>query len=176
MFLNGTGISETAAHSVIEREDSFRDTLTVFVQHPLIGTSLGGVSAAIADLHGESIKSFESLKLFEGMNVFAEALAASGVIGIVPFIWFLIEIVRKPLKSAKLAIPFYSTLLPALVRSLLFGWAVLQFNQNMLRPYLWVHIAILATVYAAASGREDARRVLVFGPTTRASTSHTLFR
>jgi hypothetical protein len=150
MFLNGTGISDTAAHSVIQREGALEDTFTVFLQHPLIGRSLGGVSAAIADLHGEIIHSFEASKDFEGMSVFAEALAASGVIGIIPFIWFLIAIIRKPLRLARFASPFYSVLLYALVRSLLFAWAILQFNQNMLRPYLWTHIAILATVYAAA--------------------------
>ena len=62
---------------------------------------------------------------------------------------FLIVTIRKPLKLARIVSPFYASILRALVRSLLFGWAILQFNQNMLRPYVWVHIAILATVYAA---------------------------
>jgi hypothetical protein len=150
MFLNGTGISDTAAHSVIERENALGETLTVFLEHPLIGRSLGGVSAAIADLQGEKVNSFEASKNFEGMSVFAEALAASGVIGIIPFVWFLVTTILKPVRLARLASPFYSVLLRALVRSLVFAWAILQFNQNMLRPYLWVHIAILVTVYTAA--------------------------
>jgi hypothetical protein len=149
-FLNGTGLADTAAHSVVQREDSLEDTLTVFLQHPIIGRSLGGVSSAIADLHGETIKSFEDSKAFEGMNVFAEALAASGIIGIIPFCCFLVNTIRKPLLLASHTVPSYATLLRALVRSLVFGWAILQLNQNMLRPYLWVHIAILAAVYNAA--------------------------
>ncbi|MFL6464443.1 MAG: hypothetical protein ACJ73N_08575 [Bryobacteraceae bacterium] len=150
MFLNGTGISDAAAHSVVQREDALNDTLIVFRQHPLIGESLGGVSSGIAALHGETIKSFEASKNFEGMNVFAEALAASGIIGIIPFLCFLFATIHRPLKLAANATPFYATLLRALLRSLVFGWAILQFNQNMLRPYLWVHIALLAAVYAAA--------------------------
>jgi hypothetical protein len=150
LFLNGTGVSDTAAHSVIQREDALEQTITVFLQHPLLGRSLGGVSAAIADLEGEKIQSFKDSKDFEGMNVFAEALAASGVIGILPFIWFLAASFRNPLRLARLAPPFYSGVLYALLRSLAFAWAMLQFNQNMLRPYLWTHLAILATVYAAA--------------------------
>jgi hypothetical protein len=150
MLLNGTGISDTAAHSVIQRENAFEDTVDVFLQHPLVGRSLGGVSSAIADLQGEKINSFEASKDYEGMSVFAEALAASGVIGIIPFVWFLITTVWKPLRLARIASPSYAVLLSALVRSLIFAWAILQFNQNMLRPYLWVHIAILASVYAAA--------------------------
>jgi hypothetical protein len=150
MFFAGTGISNTTAHSVLERENSLGDTFAVFLEHPLIGRSLGGVSSAIAGLHGETIKSFQDGKAFEGMNVFAEALAASGLIGIVPFIAFLIVTVRKPLKLARIACPWYASILRALLRSLLFGWAILQFNQNMLRPYVWVHIALLAAAYGAA--------------------------
>jgi hypothetical protein len=156
-FLNGTGLSNTAAHSVVQREDSLEDTFTVFLQHPIIGQSLGGVSSAIADIHGETIKSFEESKAFEGMNVFAEALAASGIVGIIPFLWFLGTTIRSPLLLASHSAPFYATLLRGLVRSLLFGWAILQLNQNMLRPYLWVHLAILAAVYTAAlRAAEDA--------------------
>ena len=150
IFLNGTGISDTPAHSVIQREDALEDTFTVFLQHPLIGRSLGGVSSAIADLHGETIQSFEASKDFEGMSVFAEVLAASGVIGTIPFVWFLIATFRKPLQAARTASAYYSTVLYALLRSLAFAWVMLQFNQNLLRVYLWTHIAILATVYAAA--------------------------
>jgi hypothetical protein len=150
MFLNGTGVSDTAAHSVIQRENALEDTVTVFLKHPVVGRSLGGVSVAIADLQGEAIHSFEASKDFEGMSVFAEALAASGVIGVIPFVCFLITTIRKPLRLARVASPFHSVLLRGLVRSLLFAWAILQFNQNMLRPYLWAHIAILATVYSAA--------------------------
>ncbi len=150
MFLNGTGISDTAAHSVIQRENALEDTFTVFLDHPLIGRSLGGVSSGIADLAGERIQSFEESKLFEGMSVFAEVLAASGIIGTIPFVWFLISSFRSPLRLVRSAGPFYASLLYALLRSLLFAWIVLQFNQNLLRPYLWTHLAILATVYAAA--------------------------
>jgi len=39
--------------------------------------------------------------------------------------------------------------LRALVLALVFEWAILQFNQNILRLYLWVHIAVLATVFSA---------------------------
>jgi hypothetical protein len=146
----GTGAYGTAAHSVVMRQDSFTDTLTVFAQNPLIGRSIGGVSSAIAELHGYAVTSFRDSKPFEGMSVFAEALAGSGIFGIVPFVMFLILTIYKPLKLAGSTPLFYSAWLRALVRALIFEWAILQFNQNILRPYLWIHIAILATVYAAA--------------------------
>jgi hypothetical protein len=147
--LAGTGLSDTAAHSVVERADAFGETLTVFLQHPIVGRSLGGMSSAIAENRGDTIQSFEDAKTVEGMSVFAEALAASGVVGVIPFVWFVVVTIQKPLALARSAPPFYASLLRGLVRSLIFAWAILQFNQNVLRPYLWTHLAILATVYAA---------------------------
>lgn len=163
LFLNGTGVSDTAAHSVVERESAFADTLTVFTEHPVIGESLGGVSSGIAALHAYTVRSFEDSKSFEGMNIFAEALAASGVIGILPFLWFLIETIATPLKIARRAAPADSILIRALVRALLFAWAILQFNQNILRPYLWVHLAVLAAVCAVAQRSEAPENARIPG-------------
>jgi hypothetical protein len=148
LFLNGTGLSDTAAHSVIQREDAFGDTLSAFAQHPIIGRSLGGVASGIAELHGETITSFEQSKQFEGMSIYAEVLAASGVFGILPFIWFSVSMIRKPLVLTRSADPLVRGILRASVRSLLYGLLILQFNQNILRPYLWVHLAILASTYS----------------------------
>jgi hypothetical protein len=151
MLLNGTGVSDTAAHSVLQREGALEDTLTVFTQHPLIGRSLGGVSSAIADLHGETISSFEDSKLFEGMSVFAEILAASGCLGMLPFAWFLVVTIRAPLRLSLTRASLYTPVLQALVRATVFAWLILQFNQNVLRPYLWIHLSILASVYSVVS-------------------------
>jgi hypothetical protein len=157
IFLNGTGLSNTAAHSVIQREGAFEETLGVFWDHPWIGRSLGGVSSAIAQRDGDTIQSFEDSKRYEGMSVFAEILAASGIIGSIPFLVFLFVTIWQPLKLARQSDAFYSSLLRGLVRSLVFAWAILQFNQNVLRPYLWAHIAVLATVYAAAGNLQASR-------------------
>lgn len=156
-FLNGTGVGDTAAHSVVERESSFEKTLDVIAEHPFIGRSLGGISAAIAEQEGSTIRSFEEAKLVEGMNVFAESLAASGVIGFVPFLYFVAVTIRKPLQLSRIVPEPDSVLLRGLVRSLVFAWAILQFNQNILRTYLWVHLAILATVYAASLRKTTAK-------------------
>lgn len=150
LLLAGTGVYGAPAHSVVERATSFIDTLTVFAQHPLVGRSLGGVSFGIADLHGVTVRSFQDSKPYEGMAIFAEVLAASGVLGIIPFLVFIGTIIYKPFELARRSSPEYSILLRALTRSLIVELAVLQFNQNILRPYLWVHLAMLAAVYGAA--------------------------
>jgi hypothetical protein len=107
------------------------------------------------------LHSFEASKEFEGMNIFAEVLAASGIAGVVPFIFFIAAMVWKPLRLANESGPAYAALLRSLVRSLLFVLALLQFNQNILRPYLWIHLAILATVYSAAIHTAGPRRSAV---------------
>ncbi|MBV9265908.1 MAG: hypothetical protein JO061_07055, partial [Acidobacteriaceae bacterium] len=136
LFLNGTGIGDTAAHSIVERQNSFQQTLAVFAEHPLVGRSLGGLSSAIAEYEGNTIRSFDDAKTTDGMCVFAEVLAASGVIGFIPFLCFVLLTIRKPLLLARSAPPFHSAVLHGLVRSLIFVWAMLQFNQNVLRIYL----------------------------------------
>jgi O-antigen ligase len=150
MLLNGTGISDTAAHSVLQREGAMEDTLAVFLDQPLIGTSLGGVSAAIAERHGETISSFEDSKWFEGMNISLEVLAASGLIGAIPFVCFVVLTIRRPWRVAAEHPTIYSPVLQAMVRALIFTWLILQFNQNVLRPYVWVHLSMLASVYSVA--------------------------
>jgi hypothetical protein len=157
LLLGGTGIYGAPAHSVVERASALEDTLKVFSQHPFVGRSLGGVSFGIGELYGVQIRSFQASKPYEGMAIFAEVLAASGVLGVVPFVIFLVAIIRKPLEAARLSSPEYAILLRALTRALVFELAVLQFNQNILRPYLWVHLAMLATVYAAAKPLPELR-------------------
>jgi hypothetical protein len=91
---------------------------------------------------------FEESKVFEGQSVFAEVAAASGILGSIPFFGFLVVSCIAPLQLARRAPQVEAAWLRALVVSLLFEWAILQFNQNILRLYLWVHIAVLAAVYA----------------------------
>jgi len=133
--------------SVNTRLNSTIDTFIVFFDSPFIGYSLGGVSSAIASLNNLSIDDFASAKI-EGNMVLAEVLAASGIIGFVPFIIFLRSIFIKPFflirmnKSNDLSIILYGIILATLIQ-----FFMLQFNQNILRPYFWLNIAMLCVVY-----------------------------
>jgi len=80
--------------------------------------------------------------------VFTEVLAASGLIGIIPFITYIILVIWKPLElSTRIREHSDSTLLRSLVYSFLAVLLILQFNQNILRLYFWLHLAILSVVY-----------------------------
>jgi hypothetical protein len=146
----GTGLFGTASHSVDDRENAFHNTLQVIVEHPLIGRSLGGINESIAEDQGARVRNFEESKEYEGHTVFAEAIAASGIPGSIPFFCFVLITIVAPLRLAKHTSPYYTGWLRALVLALLFEWGILELNQNILRQYLWVHIAILATVFAVA--------------------------
>jgi len=149
IVVSGTGLLGTASHSVDEREEHFEDTLHAITDHPWMGSSLGGVTESIASYVGNMPQNFEETKRFEGQSTFAEVVAASGIPGSIPFFCFIVIYLAAPLKLARTASPFQAAWLRALVLSLVFEWAILQFNQNILRLYLWVHIAVLATVFAA---------------------------
>lgn len=136
------------AKSVNTRLNSTIDTFIVFLDSPFIGYSLGGVSSAIASLNNLSIDDFASAKI-EGNMVLAEVLAASGIIGFLPFIIFLRSIFIKSFflvrvnKSNDLSIILYGIILATLIQ-----FFMLQFNQNILRPYFWLNIAILCVTYS----------------------------
>jgi len=149
-LVTGLGIGGAAEHSVSLRTKPFSDVLRVFAQSPIVGHSLGGVSPAIARLNGWTAGSLAAAKESEGINVFAEVLAGSGVIGVIPFVVYLATLIWKPLRLAsRLADRDQRTLLRGMVAALLMELVVLQFNQNILRLYLWLHIALLSALYAA---------------------------
>jgi hypothetical protein len=150
ILVSGTGLLGTAAHSVNEREDRLNGTLLTIANHPWMGQSLGGITESIAGYNGLRPQNFEEAKIYEGQSVFAEVAAASGIPGSIPFFCFLAVTIVAPLRLAMRFSPLYAAWLRALVLALIFEWAILQLNQNILRIYLWVHIALLATVYAAA--------------------------
>jgi hypothetical protein len=143
IFLSGTGLNNTASHSVDERHHQFQDTVDMFEEHPWIGRSLGGVSSRIAERHGVP----NDGKKYLGFPVVMDLLAASGIIGIVPFLIFLwcntigfFGTIRShwPDERAKW--------LRALVRGTIFIWLVMGADQNVLRLYLWFHMSVVAAV------------------------------
>ncbi|MEO6816837.1 MAG: hypothetical protein ABI177_09045 [Edaphobacter sp.] len=143
IFLSGTGVNNTAAHSVNDRYDGFIDTIQVFKEHPFLGRSLGGVSSRIAQQHGVP----NDGKTYLGFPVIMDLLAASGLIGIIPFLMFIwtssfgmFGLIRKkwPDERAKW--------LRALVRALFYESFMLLADQNVLRLYIWFHLSIIAAV------------------------------
>lgn len=137
---------------------ALEDTVNIFRSSPLVGYGLGGVSSAIAEMRGYSSNVVDSETTFSGMSILAEALAASGMIGFFPFLMYMWSLARKPFRLAKrLRDPALGIVLKAVAISFVFAFIKLQFNQNILRPYFWLNIAVLSAVYSVAADKREAQ-------------------
>ena len=154
-LLEGTGLFGTSSHSTTSgRLPTFVEVLEVFGKSPIIGYSLGGVASALAEHRGIAITNLAQLKSHEGVNILAEVLAASGLVGIIPFVTYFVILYRRSRQAIR---AHYNTSLGNMVKALLvsltFELLILQLNQNILRPYLWIHIAMLSTAYQVSKPR-----------------------
>jgi len=147
IFLVGTGINNTASHSVDDRSNRSVDTFNIFLAHPFIGQSLTGVGGRVAELHGERFNSVEDLRKTWGFPVILEVLAASGILGVIPFLYFFGVITVGNFSLIKQNWPQeQAKWLRALVRALIFECLILLGNQNLQREYLWFHVTMVVTI------------------------------
>ncbi|WP_158508718.1 O-antigen ligase family protein [Thermosulfidibacter takaii] len=147
-LLAGLAIGVESAHSTKPRITSMMDTLKIFLNSPIIGYSLGGIASGIAKLHGVYISTQLEAKHYEGMNIFLQVLAASGLIGFTFFLSYLSYLFYKACivsKRVKLFLYDYSIIIKGLCFSLFWELFILSLNQNILRNYLWIAIAMLST-------------------------------
>ena len=143
-LLNGTGLFGTSSHSASMRGSDALYTLETFLNSPFIRYSLGGVATAIAEIQGIVVNSQAEAKLYEGMNIFLEILAASGIFGFLFFILWLKRLFKVSKKVSYICKEdTISFIILALRFSLIGELMLLMFNQNILRPYLWVLIGML---------------------------------
>jgi hypothetical protein len=160
ILAGGTGLFGTAEHSVVFRQNSLDQTIALVKKSPFIGYSLGGIAPAIGESMWESgrMQTQAAAKQHEGMSVFVEVLAASGVIGFIPFIVYVLMLLIAPWVLARTCPPVYRPLLTGLVWALVLEFIILQFAQNILRPYLWFHLAVLSAVYGSVKRDALSRR------------------
>lgn len=158
-LIEGLGIGGTAAHSSSTRVHFLINTLRTFIESPIIGYSLGGIAPAIGDLFNVTVTNQELANAYEGMNITAEVLAASGIIGFFFFLIYFGSILIKPLWLSKLIKDNeLKKVLIGSVYGLFFILIILQFNQNILRPYVWLHIAIMSSLYYVAKNKFQEER------------------
>ncbi len=162
-YLRGTGWNEsdiTKAHSLTIRLQTMKKTFDVFRQNPVVGVSLGGIAPWIAATEVSNITSNEHVKPFEGVNVLLEILAASGVIGFIFFCLYIFSLCRPLLKTMSdgRATGYYL----ALFWGFVLGFAMLVENQNILRTYVWTHVALMSGVIGVLKNgnRKESRAFL----------------
>jgi hypothetical protein len=169
-YLAGTGLESTAAHSREMRQGQMENVWKIFAKSPVVGYSLGGIAPNIALLYGVEPRKIEDTKDYEGLNILLEVLAASGIIGFLFFAWWLFKLFYSGFSfSNRLKKAFMkreSTILHALCMALGAEILILTLSQNILRPYLWIHIGMVNAVYYRF-------RLLLHPPSTDSSTQQT---
>lgn len=137
-FVQGTGLYDTGDWTVTDRMEATYDTWDVFKEHPLWGRGLGAIPFEIAELHGVHIEKIEDTKLFESGNVLVGVLAAGGVLNAAFFAACLVVTLAagmrawRSLRAKELVADGRAFMLGAV-----FMFFIVQFNQNILRNYLW---------------------------------------
>lgn len=145
-YLQGTGLESTASHSTDTRITQMTNVYKIWEKSPLVGYSLGGIAPAIAMLYGDDTESLKKVKEYEGLNIFLEVLAASGLVGFLFFSAWLFHYFRSQWKLRKILQKhaFYeqATILACLQYALIAEFLILILSQNILRPYLWIAIGM----------------------------------
>lgn len=139
-------------HSFFERWVGIVNCWKLFLAHPLLGVGLGGVPASLNEAwaNGDARYNFEiqekaltgSLKLFEPSNVFMELLASLGLVGMLAVGFFLFVYLRSAQKALRRAREEEKKWIGITLLSMLVVVVVLQFNQGLLRTYIWTHFAL----------------------------------
>jgi hypothetical protein len=156
-YLAGTGLESTASHSRDTRIGQMTNVFLVFQQSPLIGYSLGGIAPAIARYYGNDTPDQKKAKEFEGLNIFLEVLAASGIVGFFFFASWLFQVFRVNILLENFLRRIHekadADILRALRLALIAELLILTLSQNILRPYLWVLIGVMNALYFANKDR-----------------------
>jgi len=149
-LFKGTGLFDTSDYSYAMRSERTIQTFRVFIDRPIniiFGVGPGGVGAYMIgnpEKFGLFAESFKSLWGTEPNNLIAEVLASVGIVGFTFFSWFIINILKRlwNLYKDNNLIKKYRTICLALFWGLIIELIILQFNQNYLRPYMWLHIGL----------------------------------
>ena len=135
MFSAGLGINGGSTHSSGPRIDGLQTCLKIFEDSPIIGYGLGGVDPIICQYKG--IK-YSTTNNGMAMSIVGELLVANGLVGLFPllaYIYTLLKYNKQTVGNVKI-----------LKMALLFELMILCFNQNILRSYVWWHIAVLSAI------------------------------
>lgn len=146
-LVKGLGLmDDDPSHSSQGRWDIAMQTLRIYLDHPLVGVSLGGVAPAIAQQNNSTVGDNDDAKANEGMCTTIEVLAASGTIGFCFYVLYISRVIKGGLR-----IPTEKPVTRAFAWALIFLLLILQVDQNILRSYVWFHIGLLSAICAAST-------------------------
>lgn len=141
-------------YSYFDRMEGIQNTLEVFFRHPFASVSLGGVAPDIALFRGNIVPQGNSdVKPFEGAGVPLELLAGLGVLGAFVVAGLLASLFFFSFFSWRRFSSQEKAWFLALAGGLVMQGFLLLFNQNILRVYVWNHVAMFIGFLAWKEGK-----------------------
>lgn len=126
------------------RLKTWKASWNLFLMSPIYGYGLGGISAEAMRIDGRSIEEMKQIgRGCSTGNVFLEILAATGIIGTICFLiygWGLVSSIF----NFPGAINSENIIRFSLIIALVGECIMLAMNQNILRNYAWLHVAVLS--------------------------------
>lgn len=141
-------------HSFFIRWTGIVNTWKLFLAHPWIGIGYGAIPTYFYDAclsedpdylffcTSEQAAAMTNPKFFEPTNVFLEILASIGLIGALAFLFFAYSFWSITKKAITHASPSRRHLLTLFLTTTIITFIVLQFNQGLLRTYIWTHLSL----------------------------------
>ncbi|HVY81111.1 MAG TPA: O-antigen ligase family protein [Steroidobacteraceae bacterium] len=152
-LLSGLGMFGEPAHSAVTREGDVRATWRAFTAHPFTGTGIGAVPVEIAAARFRPVRTLEDAKPNEGMSIFVELLAGTGIVGTALFAGFGVAVANACRRALAELPPWRAEILRGVAWSVLWVVLALQFSQNILRIWLFIAIAVLLCCLTADNPR-----------------------
>ena len=133
----------------------------VFLKHPILGVGLGGVGPYLYQQetpYPVSADTLHEMQMYDPMNILTEMLASLGVVGLLAFMvigWRFYRVFYPILQHPNFSQEEKSHAI-ALFISLVMLIFVLQFNQGIFRPYVWIHAGIVYGIFHQLSQKASA--------------------
>ncbi len=135
-LFNGLGLFGASSHSSSARINGLMLSFKIFNDSPLAGYGLGGVDPITAQYMGVT---YSTLNNGYSTSIIGDLLIASGGLAVFIIIAYFCIMIRNSLCKTRIQ--------KALSATLVFELIILCFNQNILRPYFWMHLAVMSAFY-----------------------------
>jgi O-antigen ligase len=134
--------------SFVARWEGIVSCLKVFIECPIFGVGAGGVGPYLFvknSFYDTNPLSLTEVEFFDPTNVFTEVLASLGIVGLIGFAALSFVFYRnfkKVIVNVQVSQPD-KIVAVAFFISLIVMLFVLQFNQGLFRPYVWIHAGMV---------------------------------
>ncbi len=134
--------------SFTARWEGMISCLKIFLKNPFFGIGIGGVGPYLfeqASYYDTTPQMLVELETYDPTNVFTEVLASLGLMGFLGFIALglvFYRLFKNVITSSQISQPDKLAAV-ALFISLIILLIVLQFNQGLFRPCIWIHAGMV---------------------------------